>query len=448
MRQGTAALRLLATACLPTERSITASGRLLLRALQSRNYRLFFEGQLVSLMGTWMTRVAMSWLVYRLTDSPFLLGLSSFAGQIPILLLTPIAGVWVDRWDRHRTLVITQILSMFQSLALAALALTHVITIPEILLLALAQGAINAFDMPARQSFVIEMIEQREDLGNAIALNSSMVNAARLVGPAVAGMLIAAVGEGYCFLVDGVSYLAVIASLLAMRRPPAVARSASRNLVKEMKEGWQYVTGSRGIRSVLLFLALVSILGMPYTVLMPVFASSVLGGGPYTLGFLMAAAGLGALAGAVALAIRRSVLGLGRVIIWSAVLFGIGLIGLGLSHRLPLSLAAVTIAGFGMMRHMASSNTIVQTIVDEDKRGRVMAYYSMAFQGLAPFGSLAAGAIAGRVGAPVTIICGGSLCVAGAVWFAMNLPAIRQEIRPIYRELGILPKAAPPLPET
>ncbi len=419
-----------------------------MRALHSRNYRLFFEGQIVSLIGTWMTRVAMSWLVYRLTDSPFLLGLTSFASQIPILFLTPIAGVWVDRWDRHRTLVITQILSMLQSLALAALALAHVITIAEVLLLALAQGAINAFDMPARQSFVVEMIEQREDLGNAIALNSSMVNAARLVGPAVAGMLIAAVGEGYCFLIDGISYVAVIASLLAMRRPPAKPRPASRNLVQEMQEGWRYVTESRAIRSVLLFLTLVSVVGMPYTVLMPIFATSVLGGGPHTLGFLMAAAGLGALAGAVALAMRRSVLGLGRVIVWSAGLFGVGLIGLGFSRLLPLSLAAVAAAGFGMMRHMASSNTIVQTIVDEDKRGRVMAYYLMAFQGLAPFGSLAAGFVAGRIGAPATIVCGGILCLAGALWFSMRLPGIRREIRPIYRELGILPKAAPPLPET
>ena len=395
-----------------------------------------------------MTRVAMSWLVYRITRSPFLLGLSSFASQIPILFLTPIAGVWVDRWDRHRTLVVTQVLSMVQSFALAALALAHVITIAEVLLLALAQGAINAFDMPARQAFVVEMIEQREDLGNAIALNSSIVNGGRLVGPAIAGLVIAAVGEGYCFLIDGISYVAVIASLMAMRLPPPAARPVSRDLIQELKEGWRYVTESRAIRSVLLFLALVSIVGMPYTVLMPIFASSVLGGGPHTLGFLMAAAGVGALAGAIALAMRSSVLGLGRVIVWSAGLFGLGLAGLGLSRSLPLSLAAVAVAGFGMMRHMASSNTILQTIVDEDKRGRVMAYYSMAFQGLAPFGSLAAGAIAGRIGAPATIVCGGILCIAGAAWFALSLPGIRREIRPIYRELGILPRAAPPLPES
>jgi MFS family permease len=419
---------------------------LLMRALRSRNYRLFFEGQLVSLVGTWMTRIATSWLVYRLTDSAFLLGLTSFAGQIPIFFLTPFAGVWVDRWNRHRTLVVTQTLSMLQSFALAALALSGVITIWEIILLSLAQGVINAFDMPARQAFVVQMIERREDLANAIALNSSMVNGARLVGPAVAGVVIAAVGEGYCFLIDGFSYLAVIASLVAMRIAPAVPRVERRRLMAELAEGWRYATESAPIRSVLLLLALVSIVGMPYTVLMPIFAGSILHGGAHTLGFLMAASGLGALTGAVMLAMRRSVLGLGRVIIWSAALFAAGLIGFGLSRGLALSLVAVAAAGLGMMRHMASSNTILQTIVAEDKRGRVMAYYSMAFQGVAPIGSLVAGAVAAKVGAPATIIGGGILCLAGAAWFATRLPALRRAVRPIYTELGIL-APLPPVPE-
>jgi len=415
------------------------------RALRHPNYRLFFSGQSVSLIGTWMTRIATSWLVYRLTHSAFLLGVSGFSLQIPILLLGPFAGVWVDRLDRHRTLVITQILSMIQSFWLAALALTGRITIVDIILLSLFQGAINAFDMPARQAFVVQMIERREDLGNAIALNSSMVNGARLIGPAIAGVLIAAVGEGYCFLIDGFSYMAVIASLAAMR----VAKRASRgqpDLMTELKEGWRYVKGSDPIRTVLLFLVLVSLVGMPYTVLMPIFARAVLHGSASTLGFLMAAAGLGALTGAVTLAMRPSVLGLGRVIVWSASLFGTGLIGLGLSRMLWLSLAAVALAGFGMMRHMASTNTILQTIVAEDKRGRVMAYYSMAFQGLAPFGSLAAGTIAGKVGAPWTIMGGGTLCVVGAAAFAAHLPKLRRVMRPIYRELGILPPL-PPAPE-
>ncbi len=412
-----------------------------MRALGSRNYRLFFEGQTVSLIGTWMTRVATSWLVYRLTHSPFLLGLSSFASQIPILFLTPFSGVWVDRWNRHRTLVITQALSMLQSFALAALALSSIITVWEIIALALVQGAINAFDMPARQSFVVQMIERREDLGNAIALNSSMVNGARLIGPAVAGMLIAAVGEGYCFLIDGFSYIAVIASLLAMRVAPSPSQTARRTVAAELREGWQYVAESAPIRSVLLYLILVSLVGMPYTVLMPIFASSILGGGAHTLGFLMAAAGVGALAAAISLAMRRSVLGLGRVIVWSGSFFGAGLIGLGLSQTLWLSLTVVALAGFGMMRHLASSNTILQTIVADDKRGRVMAYYSMAFQGIAPFGSLAAGALAARIGAPRTIMIGGAACLCGALWFASRLPALRRVLRPIYAGLGILPEA-------
>ncbi|MCL4402045.1 MAG: MFS transporter [Acidobacteria bacterium] len=420
--------------------------RRLLRALGSRNYRLFFEGQIVSLIGTWMTRVATSWLVYRITGSAFLLGLTSFAGQIPIFFLTPLAGVWVDRWDRHRTLVVTQILSMLQSFALAALALSGAITIWEIIVLVLFQGVVNAFDMPARQAFVIEMIERREDLGNAIALNSSMVNGARLIGPAVAGVVIAAVGEGYCFLIDGFSYVAVIASLLAMRMVRVRARAGGRPLTSELGEGWRYVRESVPIRSVLLLLALVSLMGMPYTVLMPIFAGGILHGNAHTLGFLMAAAGLGALTGAVTLAMRPSVLGLGRVIVWSAGLFGVGLIGLGLSRRPAFSLVAVAAAGFGMMRQMASSNTILQTIVAEDKRGRVMAYYAMAFQGIAPFGSLIAGAVAAKLGAPWTIVGGGTLCLAGAVWFARRLPDLRRAVRPIYAELGILP-ALPPMPE-
>lgn len=412
--------------------------RLLARALHSRNYRLFFEGQLVSLVGTWMTRVATAWLVYRLTHSAFLLGFTSFAGQAPIFFLTPFAGVWVDRWNRHRTLVVTQTLSMFQSFALAALALSGTIRIWEIIALVMFQGAVNAIDMPARQAFVVQMIERREDLGNAIALNSSMVNGARLVGPAVAGIIIAAVGEGYCFLIDGLSYIAVIISLLLMRVAAAPPRAARRPMTAELQEGWRYVRDSAPIRSVLLFLALVSLVGLPYTVLMPIFAGTVLHGNAHTLGFLMAAAGLGALAGALTLAMRPSVLGLGRVIVISATAFGIGLIGLGISRVLWGSLLAVAFAGFGMMRHMAASNTILQTIVAEDKRGRVMAYYSMAFQGISPFGSLIAGAVAAKVGAPWSIMGGGAICLAGAATFAAGLPTLRRLVRPLYVEMGIL----------
>jgi MFS family permease len=418
-----------------------------LRALRSRNYRLFFTGQTVSLTGTWMTRVATSWLVYRLTDSAVLLGLASFAGQVPAFFLGPLAGVWVDRWDRHRTLVWTQVLSMLQSFALAVLALTHVITIWEIILLALAQGLINAFDMPARQSFVIQMVESREDLGNAIALNSSMVNATRLIGPALAGILIAAVGEGYCFLTDGFSYIAVIVSLLAMRITVPQARrqrgpeTASR-VRAELEEGWNYVRNSVPIRSLLLLLALSSLVGMPYTVLMPIFASRILHGGAHTLGFLMAASGAGALLSAMLLAVRKSVLGLGRMIPLSAGIFGASLIAFSLSHMLWLSLLLMPFTGFGLMQQMAATNTILQTIVDDEKRGRVMAYYAMAFQGMAPFGSLLGGAVAGRIGAPATLAIGGAICLAGSLWFARRLPTIRNFIRPIYRQLGIIPELA------
>jgi MFS family permease len=413
-----------------------------IRALRARNYRLFFAGQTTSLIGTWMTRVATSWLVYRLTDSAVLLGLVSFAGQIPAFFLGPLAGVWVDRWDRHRTLVFTQVLSMLQSLALAVLALAHVITIWEIILLALSQGLINAFDMPARQAFVIQMVESREDLGNAIALNSSMVNATRLIGPAIAGVIIAAVGEGYCFLIDGISYIAVIISLLAMRITVTQARVKPRRVLAELEEGWRYVVNSVPIRSMLLLLALSSLVGMPYTVLMPIFASRVLHGGAHTLGFLMAASGTGALVSAMWLAVRRTVLGLGKMIPISAAIFGASLIAFALSRSFWLSMLVLPLTGFGLMQQMAASNTILQTIVDDAKRGRVMAYYAMAFQGMAPFGSLLGGAVAARIGAPATLVIGGAICIAGSVWFARRLPTIREFIRPIYRQLGILPELA------
>ena len=414
----------------------------MLRALRHRNYRLFFGGQSVSLIGTWMTRLATSWLVYRLTHSALLLGLVSFAGQIPTFLLAPFAGVWVDRWNRHRVLVVTQVLAMLQSFALAALALANIITVWDVLWLSLFQGLINAFDMPARQAFVVQMVEDRRDLGNAIALNSSMVNMARLIGPSVAGMVIAAVGEGYCFLIDGISYLAVIASLLLMNITALPKSRAARSTFAELRDGWNYVSGFAPIRSILLLLGLISLMGMPYTVLMPIFAGKILGGGPHTLGFLMGAVGVGALAGAFRLAARRSVLGLGRLTAISAAVFGGGLVAFSRSSWLWLSLILMFVVGIGMMQQMASSNTILQTIVEEDKRGRVMSYYAMAFTGMAPFGSLLAGTLANRIGAPDTLLITGACCIAGAIWFARELPEIRRLVRPIYQELGILPEVA------
>ena len=413
-----------------------------LRALRHRNYRLFFGGQSISLIGTWMTRIATSWLVYRLTDSAWLLGVVGFAGQIPTFLLAPFAGVWVDRLNRHRLLVVTQVLAMLQSFALAVLALSNRITVWDVIWLSAFQGLINAFDMPARQAFVVEMVDEREDLSNAIALNSSMVNMARLIGPSLAGIVIAAVGEGYCFLIDGLSYLAVIASLLLMRIRGGAVRQRAKSMLGELSEGWTYVSRSTAIRALLLLLALVSLVGMPYTVLMPIFAGSILHGGAHTLGFLMAASGVGALAGAVHLASRKTVLGLGRVTAFSAALFGAGLITFSLSRWFWLSLALMFVTGLGMMQQMAATNTILQTIVDEEKRGRVMSYYTMAFVGMAPFGSLIAGTVAAHIGAPRTLLISGLCCVGGAAWFAVNLKEVRRVVRPIYVELGILPEVA------
>ncbi|MGD1071507.1 MAG: MFS transporter [Bryobacteraceae bacterium] len=411
------------------------------RALRARNYKLFFTGQGISLIGTWMTRIAMSWLAYRLTGSAAVLGVVGFASQIPAFVLGPFAGVWVDRWDRHRTIVVTQILSMIQSLALAALALAHIITVWEIIALALMQGLINAFDMPARQAFVIQMVDRRADVANAIALNSSMVNSARLVGPAIAGVVVAAVGEGYCFLIDGLSYIAVIVSLLMMRITVPQVRQPQRHIALELMEGWHYAMGSVPIRSILLNLSIVGFFGVPYTVLMPIFASKILHGGPNTLGFLMASTGVGALAGAFLLALRKSVIGLVRHIVLTTALFGAALIVFALSHWLWLSLLVLPLAGYGMMQQMASSNTILQTIVHDEKRGRVMAFYHMAFMGMAPFGSLLAGGMAARFGAPATIVVSGMACLLGSAWFAARLPTIRRIVRPIYVELGIIPEA-------
>jgi MFS family permease len=413
-----------------------------LRALRHRNYRLFFGGQSISLIGTWMTRVATSWLVYRLTDSALLLGLVSFAGQFPTFVLSPFAGVWVDRLDRHRVLVATQILAMLQSLALATLAIAKIITVPEIILLGAFQGVINAFDMPARQAFVIQMVEDRQDLGNAIALNSSMVNMARLIGPSIAGIVIAAVGEGLCFLIDGLSYVAVIASLIAMSVPMPPRVSKRDSVINELREGWNYVVRFSPVRSILLLLALVSLVGMPYTVLMPIFAARILQGGPHTLGFLMGASGVGALAGALVLAARKSVRGLGRMIIFATAIFAIGLVGFSLSRWFWLSILLLLACGFGMMLQLASSNTILQTIVPDERRGRVMSYYTMAFVGMAPFGSLIAGGLANRIGAPATILISGACCAAGAIWFATRLKDIRELVRPIYVKLGIVPEIA------
>ena len=417
-------------------------GSSLFRALAHRNYRLFFYGQGLSLIGTWITRVATSWLVYRLTGSALLLGVVNFAGQIPNFLLSPLAGVMADRWNLRRVLVVTQVLSMLQSFALATLALMHVITVPQIMVLSVLQGIVNAFDTPARQAFAVQMVEGSKDLPNAIAINSMMFNAARLVGPMVAGLIIAAAGEALCFLVDGASYLAVIASLLAMHVAPIPQRHEPTALWRGLREGFSYAMGFEPIRVILILVATASLTGMPYVVLLPVFARDILHGGAHTYGFLASASGLGALCGALYLASRRSVRGLGRVIGFAGVLFGASLAVLSFCHTLWLSLLALFVAGFGMMAQNASANTILQTIVHDDKRGRVMSFYTVAVLGVAPFGSLLAGSAAARVGAPYTILGGGLACIAASVFFIHRLPVLRQLLRPIYEQKGIIPEVA------
>jgi MFS family permease len=409
------------------------------RSLRHRNFRLFFGGQSISLIGTWMTRLATSWLVYRLTGSAILLGIVGFSGQITTFLFAPFAGVWVDRLNLRHVLLVTQALAMVQSFALAVLTFTKHIGVQEIIWLSAFQGTINAFDMPGRQAFLVQMVEDKRDLGNAIALNSSMVNMARLVGPSLAGLVIALSGEGYCFLIDGISYLAVIASLFAMHLPPGTAKHVTDSMLVQLREGWTYVTGFAPIRTILLLFALVSLMGWPFTVLMPIFAGKILRGGPHTLGFLMGALGIGALISALSLAARKTVLGLGRMIPISTAVLGVGLIFFGMSRILWVSLALMLVCGFGMMQQMAASNTIIQTIVEESKRGRVMSFYTVAFVGMAPFGSLLAGALAHEIGAPLTVILSGAFCIAGAAWFATQLSSIRKLMRPIYIDLGILP---------
>jgi MFS family permease len=416
--------------------------RRLLRALRHRNYRLFFAGQSVSLIGTWMQQIAMSWLVFQMTQSSWDLGLVLFCGQVPALFLSPVAGVLTDRWDRHRLLLLTQSLAMLQALLLAALTLAGVVQVWHLILLSLFLGVVITFDMTGRQAFLTEMVSSREDLGNAIALNSSVVNGARLVGPSLAGLLLSVTSPGVCFLANGVSYVAVLVALLAMRLPPRERAHKHAPLWQGLREGFRYVFGFAPIRALLLLLGLASLTGMSYTVLLPQFTVGVLHGDAHVLGFLTAASGLGALAGALFLAARKSVLGLGRWVVLAAGLMGLALLGFDLARDLLPALGVLFVVGFAMMVQMAASNTILQTIVDEDKRGRVMSFYTMAFLGMAPLGSLLAGALAARAGLKVAFTVNGVLLLAGAAVFAFHLPRLRALVRPIYVRLGILPEIA------
>jgi MFS family permease len=408
------------------------------RALRSRNYRLFFTGQGISLIGTWMQQVAMSWLVYSLTSSAFLLGVVAFAGTICSFILAPVAGVLVDRLNRHRILIITQSLAMVQALVLAGVVLTGSAAVWNLIVLSAVLGIINAFDMPTRQSFVVEMVDNREDLGNAIALNSSLFNSARLIGPTVAGILVATIGEGLCFLLNGLSFIAVIACLLAMTITPRTTAPGHADFFEGMKEGFRYSLGFRPIRYIVFFLTYASLVAMPYSVLLPVFARDVLKGQASTLGFLTGGAGVGALAGAIYLASRKNVLGLGKIIVVSTIVFGLGLILFSFTTMLAFSLVAMALIGFGMVVTMAASNTFLQSVADDDKRGRVMSFFVMAFMGMAPFGSLLYGSLANGIGAPLTMLFGGILCLAGGVVFAWKFASVKAEIRQAYVKKGIV----------
>ncbi|MEW6708873.1 MAG: MFS transporter [Candidatus Riflebacteria bacterium] len=398
------------------------------RSLQYRNYRLFFCGQTISLIGTWIQKISVPWLVYKLTGSSLLLGTVSFAGQVPTFLLAGIAGVYADRLNRFRILVVTQFLSMIQAILLTALYFSGNIQVWQIVVLSVFLGVINAFDIPARHSFVVEIVEKREDLGNAIALNSSMVTCARLLGPSLAGILIASVGEGVCFLINGFSYLFVILSLIGMKNLPVALKKHEKPVFKELKEGFKYTFSKLPMRASIFLVALSSFFGVPYVVLMPVMTREVLHSGAQTYGFLMGSSGIGALAGALFLASRKDQAGLEKVIPSAAAIFGVGLLLFSYSRSVVLSLFLIPVIGLGMMVQMASSNTLLQTQVDDQMRGRVLSFYTMAFMGTVPFGSFVAGMAADQIGAPLTLRLGGVFCLIGSWVYLYNLGKIRAEL--------------------
>ncbi len=406
------------------------------RALKHRNYQYFFTGQLLSLIGTWMQSVAQAWLVYRLTGSTVLLGLISFSGQIPVFLLAPVGGAIADRYNRQRILQITQTTAMMLATVLTILTLTGAIEVWHIFVLAALLGLTNAFDIPTRQAFIVDIV-RREDLTNAIALNSSMFNGARIVGPAVAGLLVASVGEGWCFGINAVSYIAVLTGLFLIKIQTQKKVPVPGSAVSNIVEGFQFVAKTSPVRSLLLLLGVVSLMGSPYAVLMPIFADQILQGGASGLGILMGASGVGALGGALALAARKSLRGLGRWIAFASAGFGACLILFSFSRYFWLSAAILVPAGFAMMIQMASSNTLVQSMIPDNLRGRVMAVYSMMFMGMAPLGAMFAGTVAGNIGAPYTVAIGGAVCVAAAIVFALNLSEFRTEAREIIIALNM-----------
>ncbi|NIP79571.1 MAG: MFS transporter [Gemmatimonadetes bacterium] len=407
---------------------MVGSARRATRSLHARDFRLYFAGQGISLVGTWMQRVAMAWLVYRLTGSALVLGLVGFVGRIPTLALAPFAGVAADRWDRRRILYLTQALSMLQALVLAALVLAGVVQVWHVLALAGLLGVLDSFDIPARQSLFVRLIDDPADLGNAIALNSSVFNLARLIGPSIAGILIAVIGEGWVFALNGLTYLSMLAALVAMRVRPVSRPDRTTGVLGKLREGFAFAWGFPAIRAVLLLITTSSFFAVPFVVLMPIFASDVLGGGPGTLGLLMTAQGVGALAGALFLATRPTTTGLGPLIALAATLFGGGLLAFGASGTLWASVPVLVVAGFGLMVQSAASNTFLQSMVGEDMRGRIMSLYTMAFAGTLPLGSLYAGWVADRIGAPATVMIGGAIALVAAALFRRRLPGLRRDV--------------------
>ncbi len=409
------------------------------RTLRYRNYRLYFSGQSVSLIGTWIQLIALNWLVYELTHSALLLGVVGFVTRIPSFFLSPFAGVVIDRMNKFKLLLWTQILSMIQAIILAVLVLTGAVQVWHILVLGGLLGIINSFDAPVRQSFIVEMIGKKEDLSNAIALNSILVNIARLLGPTIAGILVALVGEGWCFSINAASYIAIVASLLMMDVTEHTIASEKSRPLAELREGFSYVKNFTPIRNLLLLLALVSLMGMPFQVLMPVFAKDIFRGGSHTLGFLMSAVGIGALSGGFYLATMKTVLGYGKKIIFATMIFGCSLAVFSHVTYLPLALVCLLFTGLGMMMQMTGINTVIQTLVDDDKRGRTMSFHAMAFFGMVPFGNLLSGVLADSIGVQNTLLAGGLCCMLAATFAAYSLPKMRELTRPIYVRKHILP---------
>jgi MFS family permease len=414
----------------------------MVRAFRHRNFRLYFGGQSISLIGTWVQQVALGWTIYELTHSSLLLGIVSFAGQLPLFAVTPFAGVLVDRWNRHRTLIVTQTLSMLQAFALALVVSMHMLNVWNLVGLNLFAGIILAIDLTARQAFIVDMVGSGHDLPNAVALNAFVINGGRMLGPAIAGLLLTIVTPAVCFFLNAISYVPVIAALFAMRVKKHVQLAEQGRAVDDLIEGVRHSLGFPPIRAVLLLVALVSLLGMPYAVLMPIFAAEVLHGGAHTLGLLMTAPGIGALLGTIYLASRKTIRGAGIRVVAGAITFGAGLIALGVVHSLPLALIALGFVGLGMIVQLATSNTVLQTIVDDDKRGRVMSLYTMAVMGMTPFGSILGGALAHVIGVPTTFLIGGAICVGGAILFATKIRVLRPMVLPIYRRKGIIPEIA------